>query len=556
MNEKSTLKTRWQEYSPMYISQSLLLLLVTLDYTFGQYLNHGLGNYFYILALGTFVLISLPLFKFYINFKQRYLIVIGHFIIAGVFLTYFAPIDSAYYFLFFFYLTVAMYWYGWRGYIGGTIAITAITIYASYLQFPGIGAMEIYHVAGHYAILMVSTLYIALLMLRKPIAADARFLRENATFEHARLVSLINSMADSFIATDEKGIITLYNGATLNLFNTNDALEDKPIDYYLKLLDEDNNPVDLLRLARNEDRMITRKDLHFFSNEKINVYVVANISPIRSAKVTNLEGGFIITLRDISKEKSVEDERKEFISVTSHELRTPIAITEADIATVLRPNYSDKFDPTAKELLEQAHKNIIFLGDLINDLATLDKAEHGDLSIHIGLINPIELIEELTKNYESEAKAAGLEIRMQKSGDVNSLLSSEVYIKEILQNFISNALKYTKQGTVTLSASEGKNGKVIFSVADTGIGIASTDKKNVFNKFYRSESFETRQTRGTGLGLYITDKLAKRIKARIWFESELNHGSTFYLEVPPVGALKQDQQKVAKEEIKEFASSV
>ena len=176
MQQTSTFKSRWQEYSPMYLSQVLLLILITADYTLTTNINHQLGNVFYLLVLATLLFIILPLFKFYIAFKQRYAIIIGHYIVIGIFLCFFANIDSAYYFLLFFYLTVSMYWYGWRGYYSGLAAIIGITLLARYVQFPTFGSAVIYHVGMYFAILVISTLYIALLMHRRPIEADPCFL--------------------------------------------------------------------------------------------------------------------------------------------------------------------------------------------------------------------------------------------------------------------------------------------------------------------------------------------------------------------------------------------
>ncbi len=555
MQQDNSFKSRFYEYSPIFISMVLLAIAVVFDYTFTNNLNHRLGSLFYLVIGLTVVLITLPLFKFYIYFNQRYLIIILHYLAITIFLVYFAPIDGAYYFLLFFYITVSMYWYGWKGYFAGLALAIFISIVAVTIQYNPPTAMMYYHIGSHFAILLISSLYIALLMLRKPITADARFLRNSASFEHDRLVSLINSMADAVIATDEKGIITLYNGAALGLLNTNVEIDEHKLSEFIELKDDSNEPVDIIKLAKKDNRMITRDDLHFTSNEKSDVYVSLNLSQVRSAPGRQSEEGYIIVLRDITKQKNLDEERNEFISVASHELRTPIATAEANIAVAMRPK-SGELPTETKKQLEQAHNNIIFLADLVNDLTTLDRAEHGELSISVKLLDPNKLITEIAQNYQDQAKQAGLALQASVSDEVNSLLSSELYIKEIIQNFISNAIKYTKQGIIVVRAKEGKDGSVIFSVSDTGIGISVTDKNKIFSKFYRSEDYRTRATRGTGLGLYITLKLAKRINGKIWFESQLNKGSTFYLEVPPVGALSQDQKQVAKEEIKDFASSV
>lgn len=558
MTDTTSLKSRWNEYSPILISQALLALLITLDYTFTNNLSHRLGILFYALIALTIILLVLPLFRFYIYFKQRYIIIILHYLAISLFLIYFAPITGPYYFLLFFYITVSMYWYGWRGYAAGLALAVTVSVLAIIVQFDNLDAALLYHVIGDFCILFISSLYIALLMLRKPITADAHFLRNSALFEHSRLISLINSMGDAVIATDKNGVITLYNGAALSLLNTNSALEDQSFDYFVKLLDEKDQSVDIIKLASKQHQILSREDLHFMSNENSKVYVSVNISQVRSMPGRESQGeeGFIIVLRDITKQKNLDDERNEFISVTSHELRTPIATAEASVATAMRPPKDVTLPQQTLDLLDKAHNNIVFLGDLVNDLTTLDHAEHGDLDIKVEMIDPNALITELEQTYQPQAKEVGLALQATVVKDINSLLSSKLYIQEILQNFISNALKYTKQGIIMLRVQEGKNGSVIFSVSDTGIGISGTDRKRIFSKFYRSEDYRTRQTRGTGLGLYITIKLARRIKGKIWFDSQLNKGSTFYLEVPPIGALNEDQPQVAQEEIKDFANSV
>ncbi|HEX5744031.1 MAG TPA: ATP-binding protein, partial [Candidatus Saccharimonadales bacterium] len=111
------------------------------------------------------------------------------------------------------------------------------------------------------------------------------------------------------------------------------------------------------------------------------------------------------------------------------------------------------------------------------------------------------------------------------------LYSSKLYVREILQNFMTNAIKYTAKGRVTLAAKPNPKG-VEFRVSDTGIGISKSDQERVFDKFFRSEDYRTREAKGTGLGLYVTMKLSRLVHAEITLESELNQGSTFTVFVP------------------------
>jgi len=106
-------------------------------------------------------------------------------------------------------------------------------------------------------------------------------------------------------------------------------------------------------------------------------------------------------------------------------------------------------------------------------------------------------------------------------------------LHELLQNFITNAIKYTKEGSITLEVARKKD-TIHFAVKDTGIGISKSDQAKVFNKFYRSEDYRTRETGGTGLGLYVAVKLAKKLGTEIDLSSRLNHGSTFSFTLPSI----------------------
>src|SRR5690606_35912870 len=129
--------------------------------------------------------------------------------------------------------------------------------------------------------------------------------------------------------------------------------------------------------------------------------------------------------------------------------------------------------------------------------------------------------------------AKKLHLNLNIKGKLGTLTTSKLYLEAILQNFITNAIKYTQQGAVTIHAERaGDNIKI--GIEDTGIGITKSDQRYIFKKFYRSEDYRTRETSGTGLGLYVVGKLADKIGATIDVTSRLNHGSTFTVSVPNI----------------------
>jgi len=354
---------------------------------------------------------------------------------------------------------------------------------------------------------------------------------KQATLEHERLTSLVNSMADGVLAVDARMVVVLSNGAALNILDVNSSLRGKSLGKVLKPLNHNKQPVDIEAMVAGIKTPTTSRDLllPYSDGSTINLYL--SIAPVHLGYGRSGQSGFVIMLRDITREKSLEEERDEFISVVSHELRTPIAIAEGNISNARF--IADKSGDMAqiKEALKESHNQILFLASMINDLATLSRAERGTLEISTEPINVPDLVKELEMGYGPQAAERKLTFKTDLLGRIGTLQSSTLYVREVLQNFITNALKYTEKGGIALTA-QGRDNGVLFTVADTGIGISKSDQEKVFDKFFRSEDFRTRKTNGTGLGLYVTLKLAHLLHAEINLKSELNKGSTFSVFIP------------------------
>lgn len=355
--------------------------------------------------------------------------------------------------------------------------------------------------------------------------------RSNA-YERQRLLSLINNMGEAVIATDQRGKVLLYNAAVLDLLDTNLSLEGKMLDSILNLRDDKKHRIKLLNLLQKQPSGLnTTEYMHVFApNDAINIYI--NVAPIKLGFKERSQSGYIVIMRDITKEKSLEDERDEFISVISHELRTPVAVAEGNISNALFMAKQQPHAETITDALAQSHDQVIFLANMINDISTLSRAERSDVPLDLSQVDPRQLLHDLARDYQLEAETKGLKLVTSAAQDCKPITTSELYLREVLQNFITNAIKYTKKGSVIIHARTAKTGEAVFSVADSGIGLSKSDQKRVFDKFFRSEDYRTRESSGTGLGLYVTAKLAKRLSAQISLESELNKGTTFTVTVP------------------------
>jgi signal transduction histidine kinase len=269
----------------------------------------------------------------------------------------------------------------------------------------------------------------------------------------------------------------------------------------------------------------------FEDGERVRLEVT--ISPIRKTfKHTPSSGdGYVIIMRDITKEKSLEEERDEFISVVSHELRTPITVVEGSLSNLLVMLDAKSAKPeTIETAATMAHEQVLYLAKMVNDLSTLSRAERGVADTKEE-VQVNDLLRVLYETYAPQAQAKNLTFDLDVEAALGSIHVSRLYLEELLQNFITNAIKYTKTGGVSLIARK-KQGEITFAVKDTGIGISKTEQKKVFEKFYRSEDYRTRETSGTGLGLYVVTKLARKLGTEVQLKSRLNHGSTFSFVIP------------------------
>lgn len=362
-------------------------------------------------------------------------------------------------------------------------------------------------------------------------ASELERSKELENLQRDRIMTIVNNLADAIISTNENGSITVYNAATLALLDTNQTLDNQPIGTIVKLLDSDKKPFDITAALHDTKTVTTRDDLFLPIGDDESLRFEVILSPIHSSAGDNQTNGYVIIMRDITKAKSLEEERDEFISVVSHELRTPITIAEGSVSNLQLMNERGILtkDKTAA-VIKSTHDQILFLASMVNDLSTLSRAERGAAD-NPEPIDVRAMVNDLYNQYLPESKDRGLHFNLDTAGKLGTVLASRLYLQELIQNFITNALKYTKEGSVTFEAKR-KGDTVEFTVRDTGIGMAKSDQAKIFDKFYRAEDYRTRETNGTGLGLYVSAKLAKKLGTKIELSSRLNHGSSFSFSLP------------------------
>lgn len=369
--------------------------------------------------------------------------------------------------------------------------------------------------------------------------------------QNSRLITLVNSLHTAIIVTDHKGRVVQHNEAARILANGVPHLDGEKISEvmpFFKRSDPQKKQIDIFENLAGAQH---RRDLCILTNEDVQVDLDISVTRV---EVFGRAPEYILVCEDISKERSLEEQRTGFISVTSHELRTPIAILEGALSSLLR--VKETIPPKVLPLVEQAHRSADQLSKLVKDLSILAEAQNDNVPINLTHIDATQMLSQCVADFSSQATQLGLELEMKVAEDTPSVLSTESHIREILQNYITNAFKYTPKGVISIQASPAKNGGILFSVQDSGIGISIGDQKMLFTKFFRAENHLTQKTGGTGLGLYLCMELAERLNAKVWAKSAQGKGSTFYLEIPPQSLLKRDQSEVVTAEVENLVDGI
>lgn len=349
---------------------------------------------------------------------------------------------------------------------------------------------------------------------------------------------VINAIGDGVIAVDEKGIVQLINPAAQSVigWGKQDA-EDLDYRSVFKLCDSKGNPIPddsgPIQQVLHGGESTTHNDLTLQTNSGKKVNISLLVSPV--GKFGN---GAILVFRDITSEITENQQRAEFISTASHEMRTPVAAIEGYLGLALNPATAN-IDDKARTYLAKAHESAEHLGRLFQDLLDVSRAEDGRLKNNPKLVELVEFARESTSILTAKAQEKGLDIVFQpdvsedSTNSIAPVFYTEVdpdHLRETMSNLIENAIKYTKEGTVTVNVT-AENNHAIFSVTDTGIGIALEDIPHLFQKFYRIDNSDTREIGGTGLGLYLCRRLVESMNGRLWVKSEQGKGSTFFVEL-------------------------
>jgi len=244
-------------------------------------------------------------------------------------------------------------------------------------------------------------------------------------------------------------------------------------------------------------------------------------APVRAAEASSA----VLVLHDITELRRLERVRRDFVANVSHEFKTPLTAIQGFAETLLGGALDDKAN--RKRFVEIIREHARRLARLTDDLLKLSRIEAGRLDLESRPVSVAGLVNGCVETARLNAESRGLRIAVELPEGLPPVRGDAVQLDEVLQNLIDNALQYTPSGGRIDVTAYSNGHEVIFTVADTGIGIPESDLERIFERFYRVDAARSREAGGTGLGLSIARHIVDAHGGRIWVESAVGQGSRF-----------------------------
>lgn len=364
-------------------------------------------------------------------------------------------------------------------------------------------------------------------------AVSTQFEKEEELVERDRISVILSNIRDGVFVLDREMRIILFNLTAQDVsgFSEQDVL-GKRYDEVIQLVDEGNVFVgsDFIKKVYATGRMQTAKgDMLLITKRGLRVPIVNNASPLKDWQGN--VSGCVVVFRDLTEEYTLEESERMFLSVLSHQLRTPLGSVRWNLELLMNGELG-KVSQEAADVIKKVNDTNMRLLRLVDDLLGVSYVKRGNVMEDSSDLSLNDLIEDIMEDMQPMARKFGVSFVYDLGKNIPNISVSRKQVTNILQNLLSNAIKYNKKnGKVTVTTKvTGKSIRII--VADTGIGIPEEDAPKIFSRFYRASNVNVQNSQGSGIGLFIAKMYIEECGGKMWFESEEDVGTTFFVELP------------------------
>lgn len=382
-------------------------------------------------------------------------------------------------------------------------------------------------------------------MLEKKVFERTKSLEMARAKEEAVLLSI----GDGLIVTDEKGNIILINKTAEELFGIKSKeVLGRIFSEVVILVDEkgiaippDKHPVRMALSTGTTTASTVAGSIYYHSRrDKTKFPVAITATPvILNGKVI----GTIKVFRDITYEREIDKAKTEFVSLASHQLRTPLS-TVNWYAEMLLEGDVGELNEKQKKYLDEVYRSNQRMVELVNALLDVSSLELGTFMVEPESTDIIKLARSVIDEQKPQIKAKKITFSFLSDKNIPLMEADPKHLRMVLQNILSNAIKYTpEKGEIKLTVSLADKSNIRLKISDTGYGIPKNQQGKIFTKLFRADNVRDKDTDGTGLGLYIVKSIVENSGGKVWFKSEggkENKGTTFYVTLPLIGVKKRE----------------
>jgi len=357
------------------------------------------------------------------------------------------------------------------------------------------------------------------------VVAEGRTAARDQVEANAMLASIVEHSSDAIFSKTLEGIITSWNKGAWDLYGYSpEEMVGTSVEILVPPDKKDEWKTIMKSLRKGEKIEILETER--IRKDGSRVEVSLSISPVQGADGT-LEGASTIA-RNISHLKETERKKDEFLSIASHELKTPLATLKV-YAQILERRLTKSGDDRNTYFFSKIDIQIDKLTKLVNDLLDVSKIEAGKLKLDIVPFDLNELVRKTVVDFQFIADSHKIE---RETGEKLVVCGDEDRVGQVLVILLNNAIKYSPKADRVTVRTEQKGGQAVVSVTDMGVGIEKKDQGRMFERFFRASKDPAGGESGFGLGLYIASEIIKRHNGQIGFKSKKGKGSTFFFSLP------------------------
>jgi len=377
------------------------------------------------------------------------------------------------------------------------------------------------------------------------ILEDVEEEKEKTLEEKEKIYTILHSIGDGVFVVDKdlKVILTNYMVEKISGFSSGEILGRKYSDVLNFIRESDKKKIknDFIKESMEKERIEKMPDNTMLIRKNGEIIPVADsVAPIRNKDKEVI--GCVVVFRDITKDYQIDKAKTEFVSLASHQLRTPLSAINW-YAEMLLSGDAGKLNKDQKSFVNEIYIGNQRMVELVNALLNVSRIELGTLAIDPKIIDFKEISKNVIKELKEEIKRRNIEVRENYSRGLPKIKADPNLSRIILQNIITNAIKYTpEKGTVNVLLKKDKD-NLIIQISDTGYGIPKDQQDKIFQKLFRADNVREKDTGGTGLGLYLVKSILDQSGGKVWFESKENKGTTFFVHIPLSGMKKKEGSK-------------